>query len=80
MIQEPQGDRVIEGTEIPDYMFKKYEKFCNPDPVKTQKIIQAFLGQDLLDRLKQCLQKHREILTGPILTSEIWRIKRTESK
>jgi len=35
VIQEPQGDRVIEGAEIPDYMFKKHEKICNPGPVKT---------------------------------------------
>ena len=74
VIQEPQGDRVIEGAEIPEYMFKKYEKICNPDPAETQQTIQAFLGQDLVDRLKQCPQEHREILTGPILPSEIRRI------
>ena len=74
LILETQGDRVIEGAEIPEYMFKKYEKICNPDPTETQQTIQEFLGQDLVDRLKQCPQEHREILTGPILPSEIRRI------
>ena len=36
--------------------------------------MQEFLGQDLVDRLKQCPQEHREIFTGPILPSEIRRI------
>ena len=74
IIQGPQGDNILEGPEVHEYMFKKYEKICNPDPTEARQTIEEFLGQDLVNTLSRCPQEHTELLTGSILPSEIRRV------
>ena len=38
-------------------------------------MIEEFLGQNLVNTLSRCPQEHTELLTGPILPSEIRRVQ-----
>ena len=66
--------------EVHKYMFKKYEKICNPDLNEARQSIEEFLGQNLVNTLSRCPQDHTEVLTGAILPLEIRKISKDQNK
>ena len=71
IINENQGQRVLEGQEVQNHMFQKYTELAQIDPEACQTTIEDYLGQDLMNSLRKCPPEHHNYLTSPVLSVEI---------
>ena len=71
IITENGDQRVIEGPEIQNFMYSKYEKLTQVDPEACQSTIEQFLGQELTATVRTCPQDQHNFLTSPVMTAEI---------
>ena len=70
-ISDNGGHRIIEGPEIQNFMYNKYEKLTQIDPEACQTTIEQFLGQELTASTRKCPQDQHNYLTSPVMLAEI---------
>ena len=70
-IHSPEGTQVLEGSDIPQYMFQKYSEIVQEDPVAGTMSIETFLGPDLTDSLRKCPRENHAWLESPVIPREI---------
>ena len=54
IIQSDNGPTILSGAQIPLHMTDKYSKIIQKDPVAGSMSIEEFLGQELVDSLRNC--------------------------